>query len=527
MTTPRSNGTASTALSAVRCAIYTRKSTDEGLDRDFNSLEAQREAAEAYIKSQREAAWEALPDRYDDGGFSGGNIDRPALQRLMADIEAGKIHRVIVYKIDRLSRSLFDFAKLADFFERNGVGIVSVTQQLDTSTSMGRLTMNMLLSFAQFEREMIADRTRDKVHAARRHGKFTGGALILGYDCDEKAGRLVVNEPEAKRVREIFRLYTENPSLVAVLRELDRRGWTLKRWTTRKGRVVGGGPFDKLSLRRLLTNPAYIGKVNFNDVVYDGEHDAIIDQDTWDRVQILLNGAPRHPGRRGPRSSAMLGGILYCAPCGTAMTPTFSQKRNVRYRYYVCHRAHRRGWGTCPSKSVPAVEIEKFVIDRLRAVGQDPDLVSRTVEESRKQLAARKADLEAQARQIHHDLEKAHEDLRRGLKAVPGNGRPRRRVAVPDQHDAIRALEERLAAVQAEREALGTRGIDAAELREALRAFDPVWDRLTTQEQARVVQLLVERIDYDGAAGKVAITFRPTGVRTLAEERATATGTGA
>src|SRR6266852_369204 len=203
----------------VRCAIYTRKSTDEGLDRDFNSLDNQREAAEAYIKSQRDEGWQPLLDRYDDGGFSGGNIERPALRRLLADIEAGKVDRVIVYKIDRLSRSLLDFARLADLFEEHGVSIVSVTQQMDTATSMGRLTLNMLLSFAQFEREMIGDRTRDKMHAARRRGKWTGGSLVLGYDCDPKGGRLVVNDTEAERVREIFRLFLESPSLVAVLRE--------------------------------------------------------------------------------------------------------------------------------------------------------------------------------------------------------------------------------------------------------------------------------------------------------------------
>jgi site-specific DNA recombinase len=207
------------------------------------------------------------------------------------------------------------------------------------------------------------------------------------------------------------------------------------------------------------------------------------------------------------------------------MTPTYSQAHGRRYRYYLCHRAHRRGWASCPSKSVPATEIERFVVDRIRVIGQDPDLVSRTVEEARKQLAARKTDLDAEARQIRHDLEKAHEAMRRGLKAVPGNGRPRRRAPVPDQQETIRALEERLAAVHAEREALGSRGIDAADLRVALRAFDPVWDHLTTPEQARVVQLLVERVDYDRAAGKVAITFRPAGVRTLAEQRVASTGT--
>src|SRR5713101_7925941 len=207
----------------VRCAIYTRKSTDEGLDRDFNSLDNQREAAEAYIKSQRHEGWEILPDRYDDGGFSGGTLDRPALKRLLGDIEAGGVQRIIVYKIDRLSRSLLDFARLAEFFEEHGASIVSVTQQLDTSTSMGRLTLNMLLSFAQFEREMVSDRTRDKMHAARRRGKWTGGMPPLGYDVAPEGGRLIVNKTEAEEVRAIFHLYLETRSLVAVSQELNRR----------------------------------------------------------------------------------------------------------------------------------------------------------------------------------------------------------------------------------------------------------------------------------------------------------------
>jgi len=207
------------------------------------------------------------------------------------------------------------------------------------------------------------------------------------------------------------------------------------------------------------------------------------------------------------------------------MTPTWSQKRSRRYRYYLCTKAHRRGWETCPSKSVPANEIEPFVVDRIRDIGKDPDLVARTVEEARKQLAARKTELEAEARQIRRDLEKAHEALRRGLTAVPGNGRPRRRAAVSGQQEAIRALEEHLAAIQAEREALRNRAIDTADLRAALHAFDPIWGHLTTPEQARAVQLLVERVDYDGAKGSLAITFRPGGVRTLAEERAAAAGT--
>src|SRR5712691_2117725 len=221
--------------SPIRCAIYTRKSTDEGLDRDFNSLDNQREAAENYVRSQQGEGWEILPHRYDDGGFTGGNMNRPALQHLFADIEAGKVDRVVVYKSDRLSRSLLDFSKLADFLEQHNVSIVSVTQQLDTSTSMGRLTLNMLLSFAQFEREMVSDRTRDKMHAARRRGKWTGGMVPLGYDVAPEGGRLLVNKVEAEQVRAVFHLFLERQSLVGTSQELNRSVLLRKAWTTKKG----------------------------------------------------------------------------------------------------------------------------------------------------------------------------------------------------------------------------------------------------------------------------------------------------
>jgi site-specific DNA recombinase len=259
----------------VRCAIYTRKSTDEGLDQDFNSLDVQRESGEAYIKSQAHEGWTCLPDRYDDGGFTGGNMERPALRRLLADIEAGKIDRVVVYKVDRLSRSLLDFAKMMETFEKHQVSFVSVTQQFNTASSMGRLVLNVLLSFAQFEREIISERTRDKIAAARRKGKSAGGHPILGYDIDPRGFKLIVNEDEAIRVRAIFELYLEHQALLPVVQELDRRGWVNKRWTTRKGRERGGKPFSKTSLHKLLTNVAYIGKVRYKNEVHDGEHAAI------------------------------------------------------------------------------------------------------------------------------------------------------------------------------------------------------------------------------------------------------------
>src|SRR5438105_6949450 len=232
----------------VRCAVYTRKSTEEGLEQAFNSLDAQREASEAYIASQKNEGWTCLPAHYDDGGFTGGNMDRPALKRLLADIQAGQIDAIVVYKLDRFSRSLLDFAKMMETLDRHQVAFVSITQQFSTGTSMGRLVLNVLLSFAQFEREIIAERTRDKIAATRRKGKWTGGTPILGYDIDLQASRLVVNAPEAERVRAFFALYLEQQALVPVVEELEGRGWVNKRWLTRAGHQRGGLRFTKTNL---------------------------------------------------------------------------------------------------------------------------------------------------------------------------------------------------------------------------------------------------------------------------------------
>lgn len=243
----------------TRCAIYTRKSTDEGLERDFNSLNAQRECAEAYIKSQQQELWTAVLDKYDDGGFTGANIERPALRRLLADIEAGKIDCVVVYKVDRLSRSLLDFARIMEVFEKRNVSFVSVTQQMNTTTPMGRLTLNVLFSFAQFEREVISERTRDKMVAARRKGKWTGGTPPLGYDADPVTRKLVVNEVEAKQVKTIFKLFTETESLAETLKEIRERGLRTKSWTTRDEKQRVGTFFNRPSLTHLLKNVLYVG----------------------------------------------------------------------------------------------------------------------------------------------------------------------------------------------------------------------------------------------------------------------------
>jgi len=353
----------------VRCAVYTRKSAEEGLEQEFNSLDAQREAAEAYIASQRSEGWTLLPDRYDDGGYTGANVDRPALQRLLADVEAGRIECVVTYKVDRLSRSLLDFARLIGTFEAHGVSFVSVTQQFNTATSVGRLMMNVLLSFAQFEREIIAERTRDKMSAARRRGKWTGGVPVLGYDVAPEGGRLLVNPEEAERVRALFALHLERRGLVPVVQELERRGWHNKRYRTRAGVERGGGPFTKTTLHKLLTNPLYIGQVRSNGSLHPGEHEAIVDEDAWRNAQDLLHRNGRSGlRRRRPGPTPLLQGLLHCRPCGKAMTHSVAARGTRRHRYYVCQTAQQRGWAACPTKSVPAEKIEASVVEQLRSL---------------------------------------------------------------------------------------------------------------------------------------------------------------
>jgi len=353
----------------VRCAIYTRKSTEEGLEQPFNSLDAQREAAEAYISSQRHQGWILQDARYDDGGFSGGNMERPALQRLLRDVEAGRIDCVAVYKVDRLSRSLLDFARILEVFEKRGVSFVSITQQFNTSASWGRLSLNILLSFAQYERELISERTRDKMSAARRKGKWVGGFPVLGYDVDPLGGRLVVNQAEAARVREIFGLFLHHRNLAALVEELDRRGRRGKDWSSKRGRHHPGQPITKEALGRLLTNVIYAGKVNHKGTIYAGEHLALVEPEVWRQVQqILQQNQPAQSSSRPSSGKTLLAGLLYCAACNVRMFASHTRKGGRVYPYYVCLRAQQRGWRCCPTKSLPAEGIEQAVLSQLRAL---------------------------------------------------------------------------------------------------------------------------------------------------------------
>lgn len=351
-----------------RCAIYTRKSSEEGLEQDFNSLQAQREACEAYITSQRHEGWKALSTAYDDGAYSGGTMERPALKQLLADVGAGKVDIVVVYKVDRLTRSLMDFAKIVEIFDRQNVSFVSVTQAFNTTSSMGRLTLNVLLSFAQFEREVTGERIRDKIAASKKKGLWMGGFVPLGYRPDQRT--LVIHKKEAEIVRTIFKLYCETGSVAKVETELVRRGIRRpKSKAITSGRTYGGRAFTRGGIYKLLSNPVYVGEIGHKGQRFDGQHPAIIDPKTWGlaRTRLATNTHARHI-QLGAKDPSLLAGLLF-DDTGTRLTPTHTNRQGKRYRYYAKPSSHphkrgrpretNRGW------RIPALEIEKATVDLL------------------------------------------------------------------------------------------------------------------------------------------------------------------
>lgn len=416
-----------------RCAVYTRKSTDEGLEKEFNSLDAQRESGEAYIASQRAEGWTLVQDRYDDGGISGATLDRPALQRLLHDIEAGRIDTVVVYKIDRLSRSLLHFTKLVETFEAHGVTFVSVTQTFSTTSSMGRLTLNILLSFAQFEREVIGERVRDKIAASKARGMYMGGAVILGYDVRDR--KLVVNEAEAKTVLRVFEGFLSIGSATKLVNVLRDEGLV-----TKTGRA-----FDKSSVYRLLNSATVVGDVEHKGEIYPGEHDAIVPRDVWDRVQAVLKVSPRARANENRRQTpALLRGLIF-GPDGRALSPTHTRRRGVLYRYYVAQAVLQGTSDGCTVRRIPAGEIEAAVLDQVRALLRQPEVVVGTWKAARGQI-----------------------------------------------------------------------DITETETRDALERLDPIWDELFPAEQARIVQLLVERVDISPTGAD--IRLRLDGLASLARD---------
>jgi site-specific DNA recombinase len=429
MTGKRQSGSA--VARKVRCAVYTRKSSEEGLDMDFNSLDAQRESCEAYITSQKADGWLLAADRYDDGGFSGGTMERPALQRLLADVTAGKVDVIVVYKIDRLSRSMLDFLNLVELFERHGVTFVSVTQSFNTKDAMGRMALNILVTFAQFERELIGERIRDKVAASRKRGKWMGGWAPLGYEVRDR--KLIIHQPDAERIRHIFRRFVQLKSVTRLAQELVAAGER-----NRYGHLL-----DKAVLYRLLSNRVYIGEAVHKGTSYPGEHEPIIDRKLWDQVHAILRESPRKRanGARA-QSPSLLKGLLY-GPDGAAMSPTHTRKSGRLYRYYTSQTAMKRGKSDCPVRQVPAAEIERIVLDQIRVLLQAPEVVVHTWRAARKQR-----------------------------KEVTEN-----------------------------------------DVRTALAEFDELWNVLFPAEQARIVELLVQRIDL--TPDRLDITLRIKGLTSL------------
>jgi DNA invertase Pin-like site-specific DNA recombinase len=356
------------------CAIYTRKSSEEGLEQEFNSLDAQREACEAYILSQRHEGWRALRTRYDDGGYSGGSAERPALKRLLADIEAGKINTVVVYKVDRLTRSLADFAKIIETFDKYTVSFVSITQQFNTTTSMGRLTLNVLLSFAQFEREVTGERIRDKIAASKRKGMWMGGMVPFGYAA--RGRKLIVVPVEAKRARWLYRRYLALGCVRKLKADLDRRGFKSKMRISATRRKYGGAGYSRGALYNILQNPIYLGEVHHKGQIYPGEHEAIVPRGLWDKVQAKLraNNQARRNGLNA-KSPSLLAGLLY-DDRGHRFTPSHAVKNGKRYRYYVSQAAIQGlAQGAAPRR-IPAHEIETLVSDRVKSfLGAPEDLL--------------------------------------------------------------------------------------------------------------------------------------------------------
>ncbi|MDX2023229.1 MAG: recombinase family protein [Deltaproteobacteria bacterium] len=510
------------------CAIYTRKSTEEGLDQEFNTLDAQREAGEAYVQSQRTEGWEVSPTRYDDGGYTGANTDRPALQRLLADIQRGMVDVVVVYKIDRLSRSLLDFAKLIEVFDKNKVSLVAVTQQFNTSTSLGRLVLNILLSFAQFEREMIAERTRDKMRAARRKGKWIGGTMPFGYDVKDK--KLVINDEETQKVKALFDMYLEHHSVLKLVEHANGLGWRAKSWTTKKGIEHHGGTWTKSMMGRLLRNPLYMGKVSIDGELFDGEHEAIVDETKFTRVAAQLDA-----GRNGRDVVArnlhgfMLRGLVRCVTCKSAMISSTGRSKGKDYRYYTCLSVRQKGTGACSVRSVPAQALEDFVVERIRDVAKAPSLITETVaavaaermaalpalSTERKHLEHERATVRTEARSLVSRLAKAEVSAATSITE---------RLAELDLRTA--QIDARIAEVVSQIAAAHEGEIAPETIEQALSAFDEVWDALTVNERGRVIRLVAERIDFDGMAGTLSIAYSPTGLALLHEESNKPTHTG-
>jgi site-specific DNA recombinase len=493
----------------IRCAIYTRKSTTEGLDSGFSTLDAQREACELYIRSQAAQGWEVVPDRYDDGGFTGGNLDRPALERLLEEIDRGFVGMVVVYKLDRLSRSLLDFTRLMERFEKKQVGFVSTTQQFDTSGSMGRLTLNILLSFAQFEREIISERTRDKIQAARKRGRWTGGRVVLGYNLDPERRGLRIVPQEARLVRQAFDLYLRTRSILEVARRLNALGPRSRPPVRGAASRSGGRAWDKNSVHRLLRNPLYAGKTRSADgSLHAGDHEAIVSIEVFGKVQEGLDIRTTGPTRTSRSGDYLLTGILRCGPCAAAMTSSASKGRGGKvYRFYRCCKLQGQGIH-CPTGLLPVQEVEQAVIGQVRDIARQSELRERVLSH----VAAgeqEKARIEDAREGVRRDLNALGAEAKRLMSAFQESDSGGRLIAgrlgeIETLMDSLREEETKL---RQQGDLIGEGHSQTERALSLLDAFDAVWQALVPVERRKLLHLLVRQVtvDLDNGGLRVAL----------------------
>ena len=504
----------------IRCAIYTRKSHEEGLDQEFNSLDAQRSAAESYIQSQVHEGWKPIATRYDDGGFSGGNIERPALSQLMDDIRQGQIDCVVVYKVDRLSRSLLDFSKLIALFDEHDVSFVSVTQQFNTTTSMGRLTLNILLSFAQFEREIIGERIRDKKLATARQGKYIGGQPKLGLDIVDR--RYVINEDEAKLVRRIFKMLIELESCRKVAEKLNAEGIRTKRYTTKTGKTFGGTRYSGRNIYDIVTDQKYIGKIVHKGIAYDGEHKAIVAQDLFDSVQQVLVRNKTYTHKHQKQRFALLRRLLRCNECGSSIMPAWTKNHGREYRYYTCSKKVKTGYQKCSLPSLPAGEIESLVIDQLREFLRHPEMVAQTFREVTSCATETRSLAEDPRLEELRGRRQTTERAIRSLLAIDDADSEFLQTELQRQHAELKVINHSISEIESEPTPQNRHHLN--EVLDALKRLDGVWEHLVTDEQHRVLHLLIREIRV--SKEKIKVQFRSDGIEQIASELKPFTNSG-
>ena len=521
--TSTSKDVITTANKRIVCAVYTRVSSDEqNKGSDFTSTDNQREYCENYLKSQAGKGWEISPKKYEDVGFSGGNTNRPALKELFNDIRNGLVDIVLAYKYDRLSRSIKDFIGMLEQFERHKVAFIAVTQPFDTSTAMGRLLVTMLMGFAQMERELNSERTKDKREGSAKKGKWLGGYPIIGYDLDLKNKCLVVNEHEKKQALEHYETYLKVKSLSKAAKILNDKGYRMKKWVTKDKKKRGGNLFNKDKLSSTLKNPLYIGKVRHKEKLYDGEHTPIIPEKIWNDAQklLLINNARRKSVNQD-KHNFLLKGLVKCGYCDSMMTTNFSytNKKGTsrKYFYYQCVKVDKMGKDACKIRRVPAREIENIVLERISFIGKNPSIIDLIVRNAKSSLSTEGPILQKDKRRVINDISKIENEAQKIMNFVGENKDASGNSFVVEKLSELQVQKEdllkqvsqiELALLSADKKVL-----DAVAIKKSLVSFNGVFERLEPEQQKELLQLLIKEVVYNEDKSKITITFRQVTIK--------------